>query len=88
MSAFEVISAISNLETIMKNHYLVCVKNIGYDASLELSKLYKTIPDPEVEGHAQVRIIDESGEDYVYPKDFFMELELPAEVEQALSRAA
>ncbi|MFH1382853.1 MAG: hypothetical protein ABIH70_08180 [Chloroflexota bacterium] len=45
----------------MKNKFLLCVDNKGYEASLELRKLYENIPDKEAECHGQVRIIDESG---------------------------
>jgi hypothetical protein len=54
----------------MKNKFLLCVGNKGYEASLELRKLYEQLPDKEVERHNQFRIIDESGEDYLYPSDF------------------
>jgi hypothetical protein len=48
----------------LKNKFLLCVDNEGYEASLELRKLYENIPDKEAERHGQVRIIDESKEDY------------------------
>ena len=51
----------------MKQKFLLCIDNEGYEASLEARKLYETIPDKEAERHNQVRIIDESGEDYRYP---------------------
>jgi len=63
----------------MKNKFLVCVENKGYEASLELRKLYETIPDREAEQHGQVRIIDESGEDYLYPAKYFDPIRLLAE---------
>jgi len=55
----------------MKQNFLLCIDNEGYEASLEIRKLYETIPDKEAERHNQVRIIDESGEDYLYPSRFF-----------------
>ena len=63
----------------MKHKFLLCVHNEGYEASLELRKLYEKIPDKEAELHNQVRIADESGEDYLYPSDFFAPVRLPAE---------
>lgn len=67
------------------NHSLcICVKNQGYEASLELRKIYETISDAEAEGHGQMRVIDESGEDYLFPEEFFVRVELPAAVEQKL----
>ena len=63
----------------MKHTYLLCVSNEGYEASLESRKLYEKISDKEAERHHQVRVIDESGEDYLYPADFFAPVRLPAE---------
>jgi hypothetical protein len=61
----------------MKPKFLLCVDNEGYEASLEVRKLYETLPDKEAERHLQVRIIDESGEDYLYPSEFFAPITLP-----------
>jgi len=68
----------------MKHNFLLCVHNEGYEASLELRKLYKKIPDKEAERHNQVRIVDESGEDYLYPSDFFAPVRLPAETKSRI----
>jgi len=67
---------------------VVCLKNDGYPASLEVRKLYRTLPDAAAAEHKMVRVIDESGEDYLYPADFFAPLDLPAEVARALELAA
>ena len=69
----------------MKQTFLVCVCNEGYEASLELRKLYEKIPDKEAEKHGQVRIIDESGEDYLYPAEFFAPVRLPIETRNRIS---
>lgn len=61
----------------MKHKFLLCVENEGYEASLEVRKLYEMVPDKEAERHSQVRIIDESGEDYLYPSKFFAPVRLP-----------
>ncbi len=61
----------------MKRKFLLCVDNEGYEASLEIRKLYEKLPDKEAECHNQVRIIDESGEDYLYPSKFFAPIGLP-----------
>jgi len=60
----------------MKHKFLVCIDNKGYEASLELRKLYEKITDKEAERHNQVRIIDESGEYYLYPSQFFVPIRL------------
>ncbi|HLZ19187.1 MAG TPA: hypothetical protein VKO67_06225 [Smithellaceae bacterium] len=64
----------------MKNKFLFCIDNSGYEVSLEFRKLYEKIPDKEAEELKQVRIIDESGEDYLYPSEFFASVKIPAEV--------
>ncbi len=62
--------------------YVLCVKNRGYPASLELRKIYRALPDSEGARHGLSRVIDESGEDYLYPTDFFIPIELPKAVNQ------
>ena len=64
---------------------MLCVKNKGYSASLELGKLYRRVPDPGAEQHLMLRVIDESGEDYLFPRDWFIELRLPPAAKRALS---
>jgi len=66
--------------------FAVCIRNTGYLASLELRKLYEVIDDPEA-GNDMIRIIDESGEDYLYAADRFVFAPLPAAVEQAVIEA-
>ncbi len=72
----------------MKTRFIVCVKNEGYAASLELRKIYQVIPDARAAEHQLVRVVDESGEDYLYPADYFVSIELPQAVEVALALAA
>ena len=72
----------------MKTRFIVCVKNEGYAASLELRKIYQVIPDARAAEHQLVRVVDESGEDYLYPADYFVAIELPQAVEVALALAA
>jgi hypothetical protein len=57
--------------------YVVCINNKDYPASLELRKLYPVVPDPQAEAHGMIRVIDESGEDYLFPADMFAPVELP-----------
>lgn len=68
--------------------FAVCVKNKGYEASLELGKLYRVTPDPDAERHGYLRITDESGEDYGYSADRFFSIAVPKPVERALLKAA
>jgi hypothetical protein len=58
--------------------YVVCVRNDDDPASLELRKLYRALDDEFAGEHGMIRVIDESGEDYLYPSDFFVHVELPA----------
>jgi hypothetical protein len=73
----------------MAHHtFVVCVSNEAYSASLELRKLYELLADDEAAKHGQVRIIDESGEDYLYPKTCFAPVEVPLRTEKLILRAA
>ena len=65
--------------------FVVCIKNEGYPASLELRKIYCVIADASAARHALVRVVDESGEDYLYPRAYFVSIELPEAVEEALA---
>ena len=67
----------------MSTKYVVCVKNQDYPASLEVGKIYRTLPDTAAK-HSLIRVIDESGEDYLYPDAFFLPIELTAEIQEAL----
>jgi hypothetical protein len=67
--------------------FAVCVRNKGYEVSLERRKIYQVLPDVQAAKHRQVRVIDESGEDYLYPRSFFAPLELPQTVRRAVLAA-
>ena len=68
--------------------FVVCVKNKQYGASLELRKLYQVVPDVGAAKHKQLRVIDESGEDYLYPEDYFVAVALPQAAGKAVLRAS
>ena len=70
------------------HQFVICIRNEGYSASLEPRKIYETLPDDDAALHSQLRIIDESGEDYLYPSSFFLALDLPDTVKKALRHAA
>jgi len=57
--------------------FLLCVSNNSYPASLEVRKVYQALPDPVAASRGFVRVIDESGEDYLYPSECFVAVELP-----------
>lgn len=66
---------------------VVCIDNEGYAASLERRKIYVALRDPAAEKHGLVRIIDESGDDYLYPKKFFRSIALPQAIRKAVLAA-
>ena len=61
----------------MKKHFMICISNKEYKASLEIRKIYEVLPDKESAGNDQIRVIDESGEDYLYPIEYFAPIRLP-----------
>jgi len=67
--------------------FVICIKNKGYAAALEVRKLYQVITDDKATQLHQIRVIDESGEDYLYPEEFFVPVQLPQAAEKALRRA-
>lgn len=71
----------------MKRRFVLCVNNTNYEASLIQRKIYEIVPDERAEQDDLVRVIDESGEDYLYHKDRFVFIELPAEIERVLVAA-
>jgi hypothetical protein len=68
--------------------FAVCVRNEGYKASLELRKIYRTIPDASAQRRQLLKVIDESGEDYLYPQNFFLPIDLPKALEKAVLAVA
>jgi hypothetical protein len=69
-------------------HFVVCLNNEGYKASLEVGKLYRFIPDKEADAEGLLRVVDESGEDYAFDAERFHPVSLPATVEKALLAAS
>ena len=70
-----------------RKRFVACVRNAGYEASLELRKIYQSLPDREAERHGRLRVIDESGEDYLYPTGFFSDIELSPALKRAVLAA-
>ena len=68
--------------------FAVCIKNRGYEASLDIGKLYRIIPDQDAQGYGYRRIVDESGEDYGYAADRFFAIDVPKPLERVLLKAA
>ena len=77
-----------NKRGAVRRRFAVCVRNDGYEASLERNKIYAVLPDAEAERDGDLRVIDESGEDYLFSADRFVAIEVPAAVKASLSKAA
>jgi hypothetical protein len=67
---------------------VICVENSGYEVSLERRKIYVALPDSKSEKVGLLRVIDESGKDYLYPAESFVALTLPQPVRKAVLQAA
>ena len=68
--------------------FVICIGNEGYPASLEKRKVYQEIPDPAAAKRNLIRVIDESGDDYLFPRDLFLPVELSGEAREAILRAS
>jgi len=68
--------------------FVICVQNKDYEASLQVRRIYRAIPDERATGHHYLRVIDESGEDYLYPNSYFVTIEFPEAVKKALLLAS
>ena len=73
---------------VINPKFVICTSNSGYEASLEVRKLYQIVPDSSSTKLGQIRIIDESGEDYLYPPSLFVPVDLPASVADQVAHAA
>lgn len=72
----------------MSHHFVVCTANTGYEASLEPRKLYELIEDGQAEAIGMLRVVDESGEDYLFPEKLFARITLPESLEKQLASVA
>ena len=70
-----------------QSRFVVCLRNERYEASLEPRKIYEVIPDAQAEAHGMIRIVDESGEDYLYPASLFSPIVLPQSLVDSLAWA-
>ncbi|WP_232821608.1 hypothetical protein [Acidithiobacillus ferrivorans] len=68
--------------------FWLCVSNVDYEVSLETRKVYEGMPDPEAQKMGMIRVIDESGEDYLFPVSLFLPIALPHDVAVAVHRLA
>ena len=71
----------------IRSSYVLCVRNPGYQASLEVRKVYRRLPDTEGGKRGYSRVIDESGEDYLYPDAFFVDIQVPGPARRVFASA-
>ena len=76
------------MSKVKELRFVVCIRNDGYPVSLELHKIYRVLPDDKAKKHGDLRIVDESGEDYLYPADWFVPIRVPEKVEASLVGAS
>ena len=75
-------------QPINEPQFVVCINNMEYPASLERNKIYRVLPDEEAIADGDLRIIDESGEDYLYPATWFIPVALPQAIQESVLLAA
>jgi len=68
--------------------YVVCISNRGYQASLVSRRIYQSMPDPEAAKRSLIRVVDETGEDYLYPSKMFVAIDIPQAVEKTFKKAS
>ena len=71
-----------------KSEFVVCINNAEYPASLELHKIYRVLPDKDAAADGDIRVVDESGEDYLFPSSYFVPIEVSNDVAQSLLKAS
>jgi hypothetical protein len=71
----------------LTNHFAICIDNAEYPASLEKHKIYRIIQDKDAEQDGDLRVIDESGEDYLYPSERFVMVDLPRDIVRVLNKS-
>jgi hypothetical protein len=77
-----------NHATQTRPWFAVCINNTEYPTSLERHKIYRVLPEEEAARDGDIRVIDESGEDYLYPAAYFVVIDVPQEVEHAILQAS
>jgi hypothetical protein len=78
----------SHNENDPQSEFVVCVMNTEYPASLDVRKVYRVLPDASAASHSLLRVVDETGEDYLYPASYFVPVDLPLAAQQVVPLAA
>ena len=71
-----------------KSQYVLCIANRGYRASLVMRRIYRSLPDPVAAKRSLIRVVDESGEDYLYPAKMFVAITIPQAAEKVFKKAS
>ena len=87
-SSSEIGTSTRRKTAVTEHRFAVCIRNDGYEASLERNKIYAVLPDDEAERDGDLRIVDESGEDYLFSTDRFVAIEVPSAVRTSLLKAS
>jgi len=81
--------ALSRIQPMTETtQFAICIQNGEYAGTLQLRKVYEVLEDPDAAGRNYLRVIDESGEDYLYPRSWFVPISVPEVVEQLLHELA
>lgn len=75
------------MTTARVSGFAVCLSNDGYETSLYRNKIYAVVEDPEARADGDLRVVDETGEDYLYPAEWFIVIDVPASVQESVLRA-
>jgi hypothetical protein len=78
----------SRRDAAARRQFAVCVDNDGYEVSLERNKIYVVLRDKEAETDGELRVVDESAEEYLFSADRFVSIDVPAAVEASLLKAS
>lgn len=70
---------------MMSKKFVICINNKNYEVSLEIGKVYQQVEDRESQVHELIRILDESGEDYLFPKEYFVPITVPQKALEVLT---
>ena len=70
---------------MLDERFVLCIRNEGYQASLEPRKVYRLIPDSQAESKGMLRVVDNSGEDYLFPSEYFVPIKVPLEATVAFA---
>ena len=71
-----------------RRRFVICVRNDGYEVSLERRKIYVSTEDEEAKAHKLIRVVDELGDDYLFPEKMFIPIDLPQPIRRAVLTAA